>query len=89
MKSAATHGALWATTGAAWRRIFALLAASCAWLPAPAAQACPVCFSQVNENVLQTYYLTAAFMTLLPAAIVAAIGAWVYRRRAAGDAAPR
>lgn len=56
-----------------------LLVASAALLAAPAPLlACSVCFAAANRGVLQTYYLTAAMLTLLPLLIVAAIGAWLY-----------
>jgi hypothetical protein len=47
------------------------------------ALACPVCFSQANQGVLEAYYLTAALMTLLPLLIVGCIGAWLHRRQRA------
>jgi hypothetical protein len=61
-----------------------------AWLPR-LALACPVCFSQANQDVLRTYYFTTALLTLLPLVIIAVIGTWMYRRSvalAADEAAP-
>jgi len=40
---------------------------------------CSVCFSGTEES-LQAYYLTTAFLTLLPLLMVASIGYWIYRR---------
>ena len=45
-----------------------------------AATACPVCFSAASEQTRLAYYWTAALMTLLPLAIVGAIGGWLYHR---------
>ena len=40
---------------------------------------CAVCFSGTEES-LQAYYLTTAFLTLLPVLMVASIGYWIYRK---------
>ena len=45
-----------------------------------AAAACPVCFSGVSERVLETYYRTAAAMTLLPLIVVGVLGVWLRRQ---------
>ena len=41
--------------------------------------ACPVCFAAGNANVLQTYYLSAVLMSLLPLVIVAVLAGWLRR----------
>ena len=40
---------------------------------------CAVCFSGTEES-LQAYYITTAFLTLLPVLMVASIGYWIYRK---------
>ena len=40
---------------------------------------CAVCFSGTEES-LQAYYLTTAFLTLLPVLMLASIGYWIYRK---------
>ncbi len=54
------------------------------------AQACPVCFSAANENVLRAYYTTAAVMTVVPLLMLGSIGGWLYVRatRARPSACP-
>ena len=44
-----------------------------------AAYACAVCFSGTEES-LQAYYITTAFLTLLPVFMLASIGYWIYRK---------
>ena len=43
------------------------------------AYSCAVCFSGTEES-LQAYYLTTAFLTLLPLLMLASIGYWIYRK---------
>ena len=43
------------------------------------AYSCAVCFSGTEES-LQAYYLTTAFLTLLPVLMLASIGYWIYRK---------
>ncbi|MFQ5637681.1 MAG: hypothetical protein ACE5IR_06760 [bacterium] len=38
---------------------------------------CPVCFSSASKNVLHTYYISAAFLTLLPFTVLGVIFYWV------------
>jgi len=47
-------------------------------LSAKTASACPVCFSSTTDEVLHTYYLSAAFLTLLPLGLVGGFIAFVY-----------
>jgi len=49
-------------------------------LHARALRACPVCFSAVSAQVLETYYITAVLMTLLPLVVVGSIAGWLYLR---------
>jgi hypothetical protein len=63
-----------------WLRVLPGVAFATALQPALAA-ACPACFSAVNERVLETYYLTAAFMSVLPLVIAAAFALWLRRHR--------
>jgi predicted cobalt transporter CbtA len=44
------------------------------------AQACPSCFSNGNPQVLRTYYLTAALMTVLPFLVIGTIALWLRYR---------
>ncbi len=54
------------------------------------ALACPVCFSQANESVLEAYYLSAAMLIALPILLLTAIGTWLFRSsRSTPRAAPR
>ena len=43
------------------------------------AYACAVCFSGTEES-LQAYYITTAFLTLLPVLMLASIAYWIYRK---------
>lgn len=40
--------------------------------------ACPVCFSNGNPRVLEAYYISVAFMSALPLALIAGVGWWLY-----------
>jgi hypothetical protein len=52
-----------------------------AWVLLPnAASACPVCFAAGGGRLLQTYYLTAALLTLMPLVIVGLFAGWLRRR---------
>lgn len=61
-------------------------------LLAPAtALACPQCYAASNGRVLVTYYLSAAFLSLLPFAVVGTVAAVALRMKrrlgsATGDA---
>jgi hypothetical protein len=44
------------------------------------ALACPVCFAGGSEQVLHTYLLSAACLSLLPLAIVALFAGWLRQR---------
>ena len=43
------------------------------------AYSCAVCFSGSEES-LQAYYVTTAFLTLLPVLMLASIAYWIYRK---------
>jgi hypothetical protein len=49
------------------------------------ALACPSCFSAGNPRVLETYYLTALLLSILPLAILGTIGGWLYVRSRRGS----
>jgi hypothetical protein len=55
-------------------------AAGAVLLPAVPALACPVCVGTSSRNVLLTYFITAAAMTLTALGSVAGITAWLYWR---------
>ncbi len=65
------------------------LAIVCLSLPGWA-EACPVCFSSATEEVLHTYYLSAAMLTLLPLLVIGTlVGLFVFSlRRARGTQSP-
>jgi hypothetical protein len=42
------------------------------------ADACPKCFASTGKQVLDAYYLSIAFMSLIPLGIVGAILTWIY-----------
>ncbi len=42
--------------------------------------ACPACFAASSERVLPSYYLTGAFMTLVPVVIVGLLARWLRQR---------
>jgi hypothetical protein len=42
------------------------------------ALACPVCFSNGNPRVLQAYYISVAFMSALPLALIGGVAWWLY-----------
>ncbi len=56
-----------------------VLVASALILGPVSASACPTCFGSTSEQVLRTYYLSAAFLTLTPFFVLGALGAWVAR----------
>lgn len=68
----------WSSARARWRA--AVPGGVLAVLHPAAAYTCPVCFSAAKEGVLETYLLSAAFMTLLPLLIMGAFAAWLRRR---------
>lgn len=47
-------------------------------LPSPAG-ACPACFAASDARVADMYLLTAALLSVLPFAIVAAVAWWCWR----------
>lgn len=49
--------------------------------------ACPVCFSAVNTSVLETYYWTAALLTVLPFVLAGVFAVWLRRRLRSAAAA--
>ncbi len=55
-----------------WGVVWSILAG------ARVAAACSVCFS-ATDAAREAYYSTTAFMILLPIALVASIGVWLYR----------
>jgi len=71
------------TRAGATRLVFVPVA--CALLLPAAAGACPVCFSAVNEDVLNAYYLATAGMTLMPLLLVGGIVAWLRRQARAAE----
>lgn len=42
------------------------------------ALACPMCFGAAPPRVLDAYLLSAALLSLLPLAILAALGGWLF-----------
>ncbi len=44
------------------------------------AYSCAVCISGSEES-LQAYYVTTAFLTLLPVLMLASIAYWIYRKQ--------
>ncbi len=66
------------------------IAAAIAGLPAAAA-ACPLCYGSSAPQVLNAYYLSTAVLSLLPFAIIGAIGLVAARmlRRSPAAAAER
>jgi hypothetical protein len=43
-------------------------------------EACPKCFAATGKQVLNAYYVSIAFMALVPFSIIGAILAWIYRQ---------
>jgi hypothetical protein len=41
---------------------------------------CPKCYSAAGQQVLNAYYLSIAFMSLIPLGIIGAILIWIYRQ---------
>ena len=66
--------------GRLWRLTNAMFTGALIALLPRLARACPVCFAGSNERVLPAYYLTAAFMILLPLAIVGLFAGWLRQR---------
>ncbi len=83
-------------THAARAHLPSLVAGAMVLVPA-SVLACPSCFSSTSERVLQTYYLTATFLTLMPFLVLGVLGTWVANRdrrqringRAPGDVPER
>ena len=44
------------------------------------ADACPRCFASTGKQVLNAYYVSIAFMSLIPLGIIGAVLAWIYRQ---------
>ena len=69
----------------------ALLAAGATFFPADA-EACAVCIGWAEGQGLGGFYWSALLLTALPFAVIAAIGAWVWREHrvtgAGGEGAP-
>lgn len=49
------------------------------FLVSNSAQACPNCFASTTKKVLQTYYVSAIFLSLLPFGVLAFISIWIFR----------
>ena len=45
------------------------------------AQACPTCFSSATKEVLQSYYFSAAFLSLLPFGLVLFVVVWFRKQK--------
>ncbi|MDZ7362564.1 MAG: hypothetical protein ONB46_17850 [candidate division KSB1 bacterium] len=42
--------------------------------------ACPKCFAATGKQILNAYYVSIAFLALIPFGIVGAILSWIYRQ---------
>jgi hypothetical protein len=42
--------------------------------------ACPKCFAATGKQVLNAYYASIAFMSLIPLGIIGAVLTWIYRQ---------
>jgi hypothetical protein len=43
-------------------------------------EACPKCFAATGKQILNAYYVSIAFMALIPFGIVGAVLSWIYRQ---------
>lgn len=43
-------------------------------------EACPKCFASTGKQVLNAYYVSIAFMSLIPLGIIGAVLTWIYRQ---------
>jgi hypothetical protein len=43
-------------------------------------EACPKCFAATGKQVLNAYYVSIAFMSLIPLGIIGAVLTWIYRQ---------
>jgi hypothetical protein len=43
-------------------------------------EACPKCFAATGKQILTAYYVSVAFMALIPFGIVGAVLSWIYRQ---------
>lgn len=55
------------------------------FLLAATAEACPNCFASSNTQALQAYYVSIAFMALIPFGLVAGIVLWLRRQQQAHE----
>ena len=46
-----------------------------------AAESCPKCYAASNEKVLDAYYVSIAFMALIPFATIGMIAVWIRRQQ--------
>jgi len=61
-------------------------AAAVALLLLPAlATACPTCFASTSKEVLQSYYVSVAGLSLLPFGLVACISIWLKKQKNKSD----
>jgi hypothetical protein len=44
------------------------------------AEACPKCFAAAGKQVLNAYYASIAFMSLIPLGIIGAVLIWIHRQ---------
>lgn len=67
------------------RPLFWVLAAISLLLVLPKlGQACPTCFASTSKEVLQSYYVSVAGLSLLPFGIVGFISLWLKRQKSQG-----
>lgn len=43
-------------------------------------EACPKCFAATGKQVLNAYYVSIAFMSFIPLAMIGAVLTWIYRQ---------
>jgi hypothetical protein len=44
-------------------------------------EACPKCFASTTKQVLNAYYVSIAFMAVIPFGIIGSVLMWIYRQR--------
>jgi hypothetical protein len=58
-----------------------LAAVACTTLLAATAHACPNCFAASKSQALEAYYVSIAFMGMIPFGMVAGLALWLRRKR--------
>ena len=64
-----------------WHRLVAIGIAAAILLSPTSGHSCPNCFASATKGVLNTYYISAIFLSLLPFGVVGFISYWLTSKK--------